>query len=601
MMRWITLGAVAITLGLVLAFALDGNAPRLARTAAPRFARARPAATDAGGKPLSGEADTLPESNETEAVIVDSQMRVEDADPAELARAGTWRKALEHYAPWATGHPAHDAATMRHLATALRQAENPVARQNVIFLAAHALRLDAAQTLLSPLLTAGSEGDIEDVVCALAFAGDDAKMKRFLVLAQRPSSAAVGQLYDTLHEVEFLASAANDDARSILRSYRCYELLVQENYFRLAAAGLDFSFPSFSPPSGEWERGLLMAWLARYPGHPGSDDVAIRIGDLYRWSNALEAARWYDRASVLPDQYRTSKALRLLVEWTDSGLKLDALRELLAGEVHNRTLLTYILVRRIAAVEDCQVALTTLAAFAEREPQSDVAVAWRLRSLDPDPTPGVPVRLGAVHDRIAADRSRTDRRHPPREAMKLSIPAMARQFALWEQGALLERQMREASGNDVAALLLQLADLTLAEREMFFPIYARHSAQIGTLFGLTGSRRYFGREWTERSEVHTLRAFELYARIERLHPEFPRVDEAVYGQAAARARALDDRTLDTHDWRDTRDPGPCQRDLSRVLNACERCRREFPGSEVALRAAELARDCRARYPMLDRE
>lgn len=600
-MRWVVLIAVAITLGLVLAFASDEGGPRLIRSAAPRFADANPETSEPNPSTARRDDGPLSETEGSGPVLVELRGRVEDADPAELARAGTWRKTLQHYARWEVGTLATDAATKRHFATALRLAENPVARQNAIFLAAHVLRIDAARNVLSPLLTAGSEGDIEDVVCALAFVGDASMHKRFLDLATRRSPAAVGQLYDRLSEIEFLADAANEDARAVLRSYRCYELLAQENYFRLAATGLDFSFPFREPSSDERQRALLTAWLVRYEGHPGSDDVAIRIADLYRWSDALKAARWYDRASVLPDQYRTSKALRSLVAWTDSGLKLDPLRELLAGDIRNRTLLTYILMRRIAVEEGCAAALDALAEVADREPQSAVGLAWRRRTLEPDPAPGVPVRLGAVFDRIAGGRTRTERLHPPSEAMSLSASAMARQFALWERVAELERRMRDVSGEAVATLLLELANLTLAEPEIFFPVYVRHSAQAATLFGLTGARSsYRWRKWA-RSTVNGMRAFDLFERIERLHPDFSRLDEAVYGQAAARACLLDDRSLDTYDTRTERYPGPHREDLLKVLKACERCAAEFPDSEWADRAAALAIDCRARYPSLDRE
>jgi len=576
-----------MTLGLVFAQWADDGDARLGRLAGPRFGRAVSGSPDsAAGVGSGGEAKSARDVFDG-TLIVDNRMKVADADPLELARAGTWRKALTHYAPWG-GLDRDVADTKKHFAAALREAENPVARQNVIFLAVRALPLAAAREILSPLLTAGSEGDVEDVVCALAFAGDEQMAKRFLVLAERPSPALVAQLRDTLAEIEFLASAANEDARDILRSYRAYEVIAKANYFRLAAAGLAASFPFREYPSCEFERRLLAAWLARYPGHPGSDDVALRVGETHIGSDHVAAARWFDRAAVLPDQHRTSKALRRLLTQVERKMSRGELRRLLKEDVHNRPLLTYVWVRRTAAEESCEAACEALPVIAAADPNGEIADAWLDRGVAADSWPGVAARLGAVYDRIAGDRSRTERLYPPRTAMRLSGSALARQFGLWERLAEMGRRADGPTG------LFEIAKLTLAEPEIFFPVYARHTFEAGRM--LVIANQWSSNRWGNwiRASVHAARAYEAFARIEKQHPDFARMDEVLLGEAAALATLLDFTPV--HGWR-----GPWPSDLRNVLAACERCQAHYPGSEAALRAQALARDCRARYASIESE
>ncbi|MCZ6785986.1 MAG: hypothetical protein O7E54_02355, partial [Planctomycetota bacterium] len=301
------------------------------------------------------------------------------------------------------------------------------------------------------------------------------------------------------------------------------------------------------------------------------------------------------------DQQRTSKALRLLLRTVERRLSRAELQSMIAGDVHNRVLLTYVFVRRIAAEENCRSALDVLARFAERHPRNELAHAWRARDSKADSfvgLPGQPDRLGAIHDRIAGGRSRTDRLRPPLEAMTLSVDALAKQIGLWEQVAELDQRMTTVRGDRAAALLLTLGKLALDEPEIFFPVYARHTAITGDNLQFSYRWRSWG-TWT-RTTIHAARAFRCFRRVELLYPEFPRMDEAIFLQAAALARLLHYRPMDPLPYQPPRDQ-PRGRERRAVLDACTRCRTLFPESEMAARADELARDCRERYAVLMRD
>ncbi|WP_348235470.1 hypothetical protein, partial [Salmonella enterica] len=51
-----------------------------------------------------------------------------------------------------------------------------------------------------------------------------------------------------------------------------------------------------------------------YPGHPGSDDIALRLGLRARENRRpFDAARWFARSAALPDQDFRLGALSRLV------------------------------------------------------------------------------------------------------------------------------------------------------------------------------------------------------------------------------------------------------------------------------------------------
>ena len=599
-MRWITFGAIAVTLGVLLAHGLENGSERLTRSAAPRFgslAERHAAAERAGARAKAGaEVPTRKPDVDEQAVVEEDLRRVEDTDPADLAQAGTWREALRHYARWGDVDEKQFPAARKHLRNAMQKAENPVARQNIIFLTVRVLPLEQARGVLSPLLASEDEADVEDVICALAFAGDAAMGERFHALAQRRSPAAVAQLRDTLIEIELLAGAANADARGTLRSYRAVEVLARRNYFYLADPEREARFPYRERVRTERARELRKDWLARYAGHPGSDDVALAIADSAEWSEPALAAAWYDRAASLPDQMRTSRALRDLLRMVERKLPIPAVQKLIESGARNRSLLTYVVLRRIAAEQGCEAALDAVARYSPISPGTTIAHAWRLRR--PGPCADLP-RLGAYYDRVAAGRSPAERLFPRAEALPLSVDALARQFALWERCAEFDAKIRNAGPDAVVALSIDLVRFTLEHPRLFFPVYMRATMHAGKILDIHGERsRDAWSEWTARS-VSAARAIVLLEGIQRRHPETPRLDEVLFLRVEALSKLLEFLPLewvpvDNGEDVDVR-PGPASHEIQAVRSAAARCREAFPQSAWTERADVLSRECRARF------
>ncbi|MGE3854502.1 MAG: hypothetical protein AB7K09_22415, partial [Planctomycetota bacterium] len=184
---------------------------------------------------------------------------------------------------------------------ALRQSTG-VARQHLIFHIAIALPRDMARDrLLTLLATASADNDDrEDAFAALAFVGDVDARNGFRQLAPQLPRAAVRRWVDTPEEYAALEDTGD---RDVLRSYRCFELLARRTYFHIHAFGwfgaprdcFPWSGTDHAVPTDEYDA-MLAAWLARYPGHPGSDDMLLR------------------RARIANDRHDPVAALRLATE-----------------------------------------------------------------------------------------------------------------------------------------------------------------------------------------------------------------------------------------------------------------------------------------------
>ena len=401
------------------------------------------------------------------------------------------------------------------------------------------------------------------MILALAFNGDPEARAAFAKLAETPSPAAVRNIVDTLPEIERIEDLGNEDARDILRSYRALEVLWRRFYFERVQRDV------YVPSTGNWardaelDRKLLPRWLARYPGHPGSDDVALILGEWICESEG--AAHWLNLASVLPDQRRTSRALRgllRLVEWSEDRAFLDKLLE--DPDLPNRVLLEYVRVRRIAAEVGFAQALVETASLARRLPHSTLALGWQYRDVAEPPVVHV-ARLGSVHDRVAGDRSWNDRLAPPREAMELSVPALAYQFRCWEELAKLE-----AAGNRPSDRI-RLAEYHLRHPTAVYPVYALRSAEADSEMCL---RRAHG-----------------CSRARELLKNVPGAEAALL-RSDAEAASYD--YLDVEVMRERWGTRHVLRAFGEVAAAYESCAAAYAGTEVARAAAERARAWRER-------
>ena len=294
----------------------------------------------------------------------------------DLAKAGGWMRSLAvHHALPRLATPE---AEQQRLATTLSQATNPVARQNVIFLAVLTLPTEVSHPWLFDLKRGGLGGDAEDALLALAFDGDPGARAEFGWLAKTPSRAPVHRLVDDYPDHEELGETGTEEAREILRSYRALEVLDREPYFKftfyatkhvawvphparpehgrayLRTSRKQVVWPPPDDPALELDRELLAPWIARYPGHPGSDDMAWRIGRAEKMRGMmLDAARWFSRAATMPDQDLCDSAIEELVTVSELDLsheELDRLAHEEGLDPRNRALLQYIRLRRLAAV-----------------------------------------------------------------------------------------------------------------------------------------------------------------------------------------------------------------------------------------------------------
>ncbi|MHC4848618.1 MAG: hypothetical protein ACYTEG_09210 [Planctomycetota bacterium] len=561
-MRWAFGVALALVGGGVAAFLGSSSVDRVDRVgSAPLRVRSRSAAE-------TGEMPRAPSS----------------ARPF-LVTHPTFRETLREIGKWP--HTASESFIEARLGEALTRIDEQVERQYLIFLAARMLPAATAAKLLRTLV---QPGDHEDAVLALAFNGDKTARAEFARLAERPSRAVVHNLVDTLVEIERIERMGNEDARDILRSYRALEVLTRKFYFRIVEDNIEVAYQSHFARTNELDAELLPLWLARYPGHPGSDDVALILGEAEL--SGFKEARWRNLASVLPDQRRTSRALRGLLEIVESRERRSFVERMLdEPELPNRILLEYVRLRRMAAEDGFDSALEEAAAVVERLPYSSIGFAWRNRWAAEIPrglsglpamdslrhmsawsvsTHGpVPRVLGHMHDRVAAERTRAERLSPPREAMELSIAKLAFQFRCWETAAELGRRRDR----------MRLGELYLRNHAVLFPVYARRGGVMDNL------------QFTH-ADVHGWhRSLKIFRAIETAPAALS------YGDALAEEFSY----ISFEHFRAHHGLRGLCRSIQRVIDGYEDCARDYPRTEFARIARERVRHWQQRMVDANRQ
>jgi len=484
---------------------------------------------------------------------------------SDLATAGGWMRSIAtHRAlPGLAGPEAERDRLEKTLAEAL----DPVARQNVIFLAVLTLPTDVSHPWLSSLMAGGSGGDAEDALLALAFDGDAEGRARFAQLARAPSRAPVRRLVNNVDAHEELGQSGSDEAREVLRSYRAIEVLDRVPYFKmtfeLVAHAPWVPHPARTP---DLDRELLPAWLARYPGHPGSDDMGVRLGriDTLRGEH-YEAARWYSRASTMPDQDLCEVAIEDLVATAELLLTpedVDRLANEQGYGTPNRSLLQYIRLRRLAAERGFDVAVSHAAVLGRDEPSSVLGYAWNNRYAAPVPkglssglAPAPPDDPLRVIQEAAAPLVRPERAPAPEriptwwsccdnesrldpwpEPLQIDETLLMRQFRAWEAIASLELRAARARGDARADLLYKEAAILYHDPRAIFPAYAV----------ICDFRRVFRHVTSEeckpepasfggfvRTSYPLLRAIRVFERIEAEHPRYAAMDKVLYSEGLA--------------------------------------------------------------------
>lgn len=539
---------------------------------------------------------------------------------AQLAAADHWWTSLDRFdrlPPVAT-----PTAELDRLAAAFAQADDPRARQNLIFLAAISLPADVVEPWLEELRTGSDTADAEDALCALAFNLAPDAMPAFEALARTPDEAIATSPWP-LPEVP-----DPQLARRLRRSYRSLEVLDRAPYYKAGFGYLVRVLAAPHPrPDAAAARRMRAAWLRRFAGHPGSDDTALRIALSYQTEgDHVAAARWFARAASLPDHDKLGRAAFCLVSTCELALtpgQIDVLAHDRGLDTPNRAIMQYVRLRRVAAERGCAEALAVAEGLAGAEPTSLIAYAWRNRFAAPVPR-GLDSGFAPLpaHDplrRVAAREERApvpeddellhgrsglvywwaheeeEKRKPWPEAFIIDADVLMGQLRAWETLAALESRARTARRRARGDLLYKQAAVLYHDRDVFFPAYGRHTENFRGVI-----RRVYYRSGKtpalaaavdrfERNSFAWLRALELFRAIEREAPDYAAMDKVLFSQGLALRRLLDylpykrDRT-----W---------QRGMIRdVVTALERCAREFPDSPLAPDAGRAVAYWRANRP-----
>jgi hypothetical protein len=491
---------------------------------------------------------------------------------------------------------------------ALALARDGLVRQALIFHIAIALPRDLAHARLDPLLASRPSQDADDALAALAFTLDPAAVEAFVACAVHDAPIRADCATDSWRPQDVRPS----NARAVLRRYRSMEALDRAAYqhtdsFWYGGGGWRETFPwatrhaSDAAARGDDER-LLEAWLAHWPGHPGSDNVAARLSRSYHGQgDDLTALRWASRAATLPDGDHRDQGIAMmtaLLELAPEGSPLLAAAIDPDEPRRNRTFLQYIVLRRRAADSGFPAALDDLRLLSRAEPDSLLARAWRERyaapvprcldvglaplptddalraTAQPEPSPDPPSER--------ADEKRNDSGSRDTDAVSvhvLPLPRLRAQFRAWETLAELARRRRDGVGDAVDLEFKQIAH-HLCDGDALFPVYAEHDAWCDGLpdadVMVRGERRAEAEAWAERVRSADL-AIQGFVAFERAHWDHALADRALLMAARAAIRAADDLG----------DPKPKRERIAQAIDTLTALLRRYPDSETA-RAAERA-------------
>lgn len=515
---------------------------------------------------------------ESEVVVPENFSHSWFYDPPSLPSARGWGQSNEAlYRLKIRGGPERRLQTLDR---AFSQSEDPVVRQNMIFLVALTLPWEIAEPWLR--LRLDEEGpDRLDALWALAMSGAEDALHE---LEASPPQEASRVLVDTLEAHEVLGVAGGDEGRARLLAYRALEVVDRSPYFKKTSIHVHLRWLPH-PHAGEgrpqsltWIDGeraapvdlalrLLELWVRSFPGHPGNDDVAYRLGRAQLGlRHHLSAARWYSRASVLPDQDVSWGARNSLLATAEVLLGEAALAQLVEDAEQsgrNRELLEYVQVRRTAARRGCAAGLAVAERRAREHPRGPLAQAWARRwSVAPprglssgvrpwelgdpllrrEPAPETPAPQGGAP--LAEVGSARLNPHP--EALRLDVARLARQLRIWETLAELERRELAAQDPALAAdLRYKRAAIFFHQPDALFPVYTRHcraaESVVDNLWDLDPADQAGYEagvaEFAAKAQGWS-RARALLAGFAVRYPDYEGLDEALFTRGLASERFL---------------------------------------------------------------
>ncbi|HAK95375.1 MAG TPA: hypothetical protein DCM87_10315 [Planctomycetes bacterium] len=460
--------------------------------------------------------------------------------------------------------------------------ESGKVRQNIIFLVA--LTAADARERLAALFTspASAAEDRADAGCALAALGDEAAAE-WLLRDFAASEDFVGR--PVFEFADYRKEEADEKNRATIRSYRFWETIFRRPYFRplqfLARAGL---YRLTVAGDGDRARDalarrLMPIFIAKWHGHPGSDDLALRMLNYALEERDLRSIYlWAQRASLLPDQDCAGSAVHILGALADSQLSIadiDAIIDSPDG-MQNRAFLRYERFVKTAR-KDLAAALAYFNALADNEPASVFANARRLaaqakpsgalrdgiieplslkimlgypgRSRALGETPYRPetapteesyVGLLTERERQVVLRTRLSRT----SSVAIDAQALAGQYRLLlELGNLADMERDAQDIAEKADLRYRRAKLFYRESRVLLPVWGSETMNAGyrlneARYDADADRRleeYAGEAFAFR------RAFDLLASIRKDYPSYAGMDLVLFHQGHCIAKLMDYR------------------------------------------------------------
>lgn len=473
------------------------------------------------------------------------------------------------------------AATLKDVTRRLPEIKSGKVRQNVIFLIALAAP-DAKDKLKAVFESKDgklSEEDRIDAGCALAMLGDS-KAGQWFEKEFKGSTCMTGR---PVFDFSDYVKEEEKDSREVTRSYRTWEVLFRRPYFRSLQFLCRSSIYTMNKHGmSQSERDVLTArflplFPAKWPGHPGCDDFAVRMLHFAIAAKDLKSAyRWAQRATLLPDQDCREPMERIFTSVAESQLSSTDIDEILASPEgkHNRDFLQYTRFLALAR-EDTGRAIELFDRLALSDRHGFFAHARLLAAESPVPEgmrggvdnelalrilvdyPKRSTELGKTAWEPAKEVSEEDylgvltyrerevmlrTRLARQDSVELDAGKVARQYRfLLELHNLEQMEKSESDGALKADLRYKQAAVVYNNADAFFPVWAKHSFNFGYNLNQV---RYDGKG-DERLGLYVSktfylrRAYDLFASLLKDYPDYSGRDKVLFSLAKCYAKLMD--------------------------------------------------------------
>jgi hypothetical protein len=471
-------------------------------------------------------------------------------------------------------------ATFEFLMKNLPGVQSGKVRQNVIFLVA--LTAPDAKKRLTAVFESKKGFDKEDRIdagCALAMLGDS-KAGKWFEKEFKGSTCMTGR---PVFEFTDYIKEEEKDSREVTRSYRTWEILFRRPYFRRLQFMCRSSVYTMhrrqmnQSSRDELARKFLPLFPAKWPGHPGCDDFAVRMLHFAIAQKDLKSAyRWSQRATLLPDQDCKEQMTRIFTSLAESQLSARDIDGILSSPEgkHNRDFLRYTkflalaredkgkafehfdrLARedkhgmfaraRLLAAEspvpegirsgvDNELSLKILVDYPKRSKELGKTAWERRKEVSEEDYVGVLT----YREREVMLRTRLARK----DSIELDARKVARQYRLLLELHNLEKMEKcETDKAKKADLRYKQAAVVYNNRDAFFPVWAKHSFNFGyNLNQVRYDRKGDGRLSSYVSKTFYLRrAYDLFGSLLKDYPKYPGRDKVLFSLAKCYARLMD--------------------------------------------------------------